>query len=225
MIPQAMRRDEEPLRLFRSDLLEWFTHVHPVVVPLIWLPVAGYFLAQALAATVLSGVSILVAFGSGLVVWSLAEYVLHRFVFHFSPRHPPAWLERAMFLFHGVHHAQPWDKTRLVMPPAVSLPLAVAFYWLFDLVIGDLAGTPAWVAPIFSGFLVGYVGYDMLHYATHHLPMKWGPLRWIKRHHMLHHYATPDARYGVSTPAWDAVLGTMPEAAPRAVPQAGVKGE
>ncbi|HUL69038.1 MAG TPA: sterol desaturase family protein [Gemmatimonadales bacterium] len=221
MMPEAMRRDEEPVRLFRSGLLEWFTHVHPAVVPVLWLPVAGYFLVQG--AGRLPGLTVVLAAGMGLVVWSLAEYLIHRFVFHFSPRTSSAWLARLLYLSHGVHHAQPWDKTRLVMPPAASIPLAVAFYWAFRGVIGQLLGAPSWVAPVFGGFLIGYVGYDMLHYATHHLPMKWGPLRWIKRHHMLHHYSTPDARYGVSTPTWDVVLGTMPESVGSATQRASAE--
>jgi sterol desaturase/sphingolipid hydroxylase (fatty acid hydroxylase superfamily) len=217
MMPQAMRRSEEPVRLFRSDLLEWFTHVHPAVVPVLWLPVAAYFLVQAARTPDVGLLRIGVAFGLGLLIWSLAEYLIHRFVFHFAPQHSTPWLDRLIYLFHGVHHAQPWDKTRLVMPPAVSIPLAVLFYWLFRGVLGSLPGGPAWVAPTFSGFLVGYVCYDMLHYATHHLPMRWGPLHWIKGHHMLHHYSTPDSRYGVSSPTWDAVLGTLPESAGPAV--------
>ena len=35
---------KEPIRLFQSDFLEFFTHISPVVVVIIWLPVAAYFL-------------------------------------------------------------------------------------------------------------------------------------------------------------------------------------
>jgi len=35
--------DEEPIRLFKSDFLEFFTHIHPAVVLVIWVPVAALF--------------------------------------------------------------------------------------------------------------------------------------------------------------------------------------
>ena len=200
--------DETPVRLFKSNFLEFFTHISPVTVVIIWLPVAVYFTWSAatnLAST--SGWFIPVAILLGLFLWTISEYTLHRFVFHFKPHSPRQ--ERLSFLFHGVHHAQPQCKTRLVMPIALSVPLAAVFFLLFSL-IGSLLGALNWVGPLFTGFLVGYLIYDLTHYATHHFPMRSGYAKYIKRYHMQHHYKTPDARYGVSSPAWDYVFGTMP---------------
>jgi len=207
------RRGDAPIRLFKSDLLEVFTHVHPVVVAVIWLPVGAYALVRALLTPALGALGIVVGVGAGLLIWTLAEYTLHRFVFHFRPRAP--WQERLSFLFHGVHHAQPRCKTRLVMPPAVSLPLSLLFYGLFRLVIGGLIGAPTWIAPVFAGFTFGYLAYDLTHYATHHFRMQRGYFRMVRRHHMLHHAKTPNQRFGVSSPLWDLVFGTEPrDAAP-----------
>ena len=119
-------------------------------------------------------------------------------------------MERITFLFHGVHHAQPQCKTRLVMPPVVAIPLAAIFYGLFVLLWSVVFGLPQWVGTTFAGFLVGYLIYDLMHYATHHFPMRSGYLKYIKRYHMQHHYKTPNARYGVSSPLWDKVFKTMP---------------
>jgi sterol desaturase/sphingolipid hydroxylase (fatty acid hydroxylase superfamily) len=96
------------------------------------------------------------------------------------------------------------------MPPGVSIPLAVAFHGLFDLGFGALGGVPGWTAPAFGAFLFGYLAYDLLHYATHHLPMPGAVGRWLKRHHLLHHHASPDARFGVSSALWDVVFRTLP---------------
>lgn len=201
-----------PLRLFESDLLEFFTHIHPAIVLAIWLPVMGYFLVRAVVdlpvGSTWAVLTIPLAFLVGLFLWTLAEYSLHRFVFHFPPRSP--WQERVSFLFHGVHHAQPKIKTRLVMPPAVSIPLAVLFYALFYLVAVVALGLDAWLAPTFAGFIGGYLAYDMLHYATHHFAMRRGYWKLLKRHHMQHHYKTPDQRFGVSSPLWDLAFGTQP---------------
>jgi len=202
----ALVHDQEPLRLFRSDFLEFFTHIHPLVVLLIWLPVGGYF--AFLAVRDGSALSVVLGLVVGLFLWTLAEYLLHRFVFHFPPRSERQ--EKILFLFHGVHHAQPKCKTRLVMPPAVSIPLAALFYGLFWLVVDRALGLPAWLPPIFAGFIAGYLVYDMTHYATHHFPMRRRLPKALKRHHMQHHYKTPNARFGVSSPLWDLVFGTMP---------------
>ncbi len=200
---------DEPIRLFKSDLLEFFTHVSPITVLVIWLPVVGFFVYWTINNQV-GFPLLLLLFGvpSGLFFWTLAEYVLHRFLFHFSPK--TEWQERVSFLFHGIHHAQPKIKTRLVMPPAVSIPLAMVFYGLFYVLFSFILLSPNWVAPIFAGFILGYVIYDMTHYSTHHIPMRKGYLRKVRQHHMHHHFQTPDQRFGVTSPLWDQVFGTLP---------------
>ena len=120
-------------------------------------------------------------------------------------------MERIAFLFHGVHHAQPQCKTRLVMPPVVSIPLAALFFGLFYLVFAVIFKAPQLIAPVFSGFIIGYLIYDLTHYATHHFAMRAGYAKYIKRYHMQHHYKTPDKRFGVSSPLWDMVFNTKPE--------------
>lgn len=202
---------KEPVRLFKSDFLEFFSHIHPAVVLVVYLPVFGYFVALSIynslqgfypAYFIPAGIII------GAVVWTLTEYLLHRFVFHFTPRGP--FQERVSFLFHGVHHAQPMSKTRLVMPPAVSLPLAALFYLLFYGVVAGLLSAPYWVAPLFSGFVAGYILYDMLHYSMHHFQIRRGYIVHIRKNHMLHHGQTPDMRFGVSNTFWDKVFRTNP---------------
>jgi sterol desaturase/sphingolipid hydroxylase (fatty acid hydroxylase superfamily) len=206
-----INHDEEPIRLFKSDFLEFFTHVHPAVVLLIWLPVALGFLINAIV-SVAPGTSawhIPVGFLLGLIVWTFTEYIMHRFVFHFHPSQP--WAQKIFFMFHGVHHAQPQCKTRLVMPPAASVPMALIFIAFFYVLVGVVLGLPQWVSPLMAGFTLGYLAYDMTHYATHHLPMHGRAMKYLKRYHMLHHFKTPDQRYGVSSPVWDVVFHTKPQ--------------
>jgi dihydroceramide fatty acyl 2-hydroxylase len=203
-----INRSKEPIRLFRSDLLEAFTHVHPTAVLVVWVPVAVYLLVVAAVNAPTRGFPIHLPLGFlvGLFVWTLAEYMGHRFVFHFQPRAP--WQDRLLFVLHGVHHLQPQIKTRLVMPPLLTIPLAVPVYGVFYLLWGLALGAPPPLYPAFAGFVVGYVSYDMLHYATHHFPLRWRTLKALKRHHMLHHFKTPQQRFGVSSPLWDIVCRT-----------------
>ncbi len=207
---------EEPIRLFKSDFLEFFTHISPVTIVIIWLPVAVFFLVQSILALPAgaSALPIPVGFVTGLFLWTLTEYTLHRFVFHFEPRSPLQ--ERIIFLFHGIHHAQPQCKTRLVMPPVVSIPLGLVYYGLLTLILGVLLPLTQWIMPVTSGLVIGYLIYDLTHYATHHFPMRSGYLKFLKRYHMKHHYKTPDQRYGVSSPLWDMVFGTFPQEEARA---------
>jgi dihydroceramide fatty acyl 2-hydroxylase len=200
--------DQTPIRLFKSDVLEWFTHVSPVAVMVIFLPVViGALVVGAMqwggyAWALLPGM-----FVAGLAIWTLTEYLVHRFFFHLEPK--SVWGKRLIFLFHGVHHVQPHVKTRLVMPPAVSIPGALLFYVLFDALF-RVAGAEVLMWPTLAGFTLGYIGYDLLHYSEHHMPMKGPILKFLKRHHMEHHYKTPQARFGVSTSMWDEVFRTEP---------------
>ena len=199
-----------PIRLFKSDFLEFFSHISPIAVIIIWSPVIIFFFYRSFLIRPADGALwyIPAGFLIGLFLWTLAEYTLHRFVFHYPAKSPRG--QRITFLFHGIHHAQPQCKTRLVMPPAVGIPLAALFFGLFYLVTVVLLKMPYWLNPLFSAFLIGYLIYDLGHYAQHHLPMRSGYLRYIKRYHMMHHYKTPDQRYGVSSPIWDFVFGTHP---------------
>lgn len=197
-----------PIRLFKSDFLEFFTHISPLAVVVLWLPVAVFFFARPIVTAGRLEWFVPVGFLLGLFLWTLLEYLLHRFLFHFPAR--GALQERISFLFHGVHHAQPQCKTRLVMPPAVSIPMAALMYGLLYLLLAVLFGLPQWVSPLTSGLLLGYLIYDLTHYATHHFPMRSGYAKFLKRYHLRHHYKTPNQRFGVSSPLWDWVFGTMP---------------
>jgi sterol desaturase/sphingolipid hydroxylase (fatty acid hydroxylase superfamily) len=201
---------DTPIRLFKSDFLEFFTHISPVAVTLIWSPVILFFLVRAFVINPFAAFPwhILLGFILGLFVWTLVEYTLHRFLFHFKSRAP--WMDRIIYLFHGIHHHQPQIKTRLVMPPVVSVPLAFIFYGLVYLVVAILLKAPLWIEPLMAGLLLGYLIYDLIHYATHHFPMKRGYFKYLRKYHMQHHFKTPEQRFGVSSPLWDYVFGTHP---------------
>src|SRR4030067_2892797 len=97
---------EVPIRLFKSDFLEFFTHIHPVVIVILWLPVAVYFMTRAVI-TQVAGVSALylpAGFLLGMFLWTLTEYTLHRFVFHYEPRSPRHG--RIAFLLPGMPYSQ-----------------------------------------------------------------------------------------------------------------------
>jgi len=190
----------ETVRMFESNFIEFFSHVHPATPVVLYGPVIAFMLYLAFAYKKLSVVAVIGFFVLGILVWTLLEYVIHRYVFHYQPKTRLGKLLH--FIMHGVHHDYPNDATRLVMPPIISIPLAVIFYTLFVLTLGRFA--PAALA----GFGFGYVCYDTIHYATHHFSMKRGILRWLKQYHLRHHYQDDHAGYGVSSPLWDYVFRT-----------------
>ncbi|HEY2511235.1 MAG TPA: sterol desaturase family protein [Polyangiaceae bacterium] len=191
-------------RMFQSDLFERFSRIHPATPFIAWLPVIGIVLARGVLRHDLSLLAIAGIFVAGVLAWTLSEYVLHRWVFH--------WMEdsergrRIHFLLHGVHHDFPSDKDRLVMPLGFSIPVGSLFYLFFTWVMGVTLG-----GPFFAGFVLGYLVYDGSHYAIHHFRMHSSFLRLLKKHHMLHHHADHDGGFGVSSPLWDVIFRTMPE--------------
>jgi sterol desaturase/sphingolipid hydroxylase (fatty acid hydroxylase superfamily) len=190
----------ESVPMFESRFMEFFSHVHPATPLVLYLPVIAYFLYQALWQRGLSIPFVLALFAFGILIWTLLEYIIHRCVFHYEPK--SRWGKFLHFMLHGVHHDYPNDASRLVMPPVVSIPLAVLFYLLITLTFGRVA--PA----IFAGLVFGYVCYDAIHYAIHHFAMKRGIWLQLKQYHLRHHYHDDHAGFGVSSPLWDYVFRT-----------------
>jgi sterol desaturase/sphingolipid hydroxylase (fatty acid hydroxylase superfamily) len=190
--------------MFENDFLEKFSRIHPVTPFVVYVPVIGALLYRTWTrhVPILSMVGLVVG---GLLVWTLMEYGLHRYIFHWYKDTP--WGRRVHFLLHGVHHDFPNDSDRLVMPLLMSVPLAVIFYALFYFAFGGMR----YGEPFYAGFAVGYLAYDGTHYAVHHFKQTTRIGKFVKRHHMLHHHADHDGGFGVSSPLWDYVFGTMPQ--------------
>ena len=195
-------------RMFKSGFIELFSKVHPAVPALMYVPVVGWFLWRAL--TLQTWYTAIGTVALGVFFWSFTEYTLHRFYFHMSPTNA---VKRFLYFYsHGIHHAYPDDYYRLVMVPAVSLPLAFVFYALFVAVL-----PAAYMPGAFAGLVIGYLNYDYVHFATHHVkPPRAALLAPIaiimkaqRKRHMKHHYDDHETGYGVSTVFWDYVFGTV----------------
>jgi len=188
--------------LFRNRFLDFFSRIHPSVPAIIYVPVATALVVLG-ANEGQAALTVVLLVIAGLALWTLAEYWLHRKLFHWEPDHPIG--RRMHFVIHGIHHDHPNDKLRLVMPPAASIPLALVFFGAFYLIFG----TPT-AYPIFAGFLLGYLVYDYTHYYVHHFVPKSTLGKRLREQHMRHHFQDHRYGFGVSTPLWDAVFQTLP---------------
>lgn len=139
--------------------------------------------------------------GGGWLLWTLVEYLLHRFAFHEEPGKPLA----QRYDIHWVHHRRPQDPHHVVTSLRLTVPLAVVFFGLFYGVGGGHPG----VWPFYGGFGLGYLSYEALHLGMHTWPEP--PLRLLRplwKHHHAHHFQRPDRNYGVTTPLWDYLFRT-----------------
>ncbi|XP_054696558.1 fatty acid 2-hydroxylase isoform X3 [Grus americana] len=192
---------DRPIRLFHSDFLESLSKTAWYVVFIVWAPVVLYLswvsytsLAQGntrLFSSFTSEYSIPVhkyyfpfIFLLGMFLWSLLEYLIHRFVFHMKPPASNYYLITLHFLLHGQHHKSPFDSSRLVFPPVPASLVIGFFYGILRLLLPEVLGLS-----VFVGGLCGYVIYDMMHYYLHYgSPKKGTYLYGLKAYHVKHHF-------------------------------------
>lgn len=136
---------------------------------------------------------------AGALVWTAAEYGVHRWLMHGRHTANPVTAEH---LDHHRHleRTDPLRFDRFLWWPAAG---AVAVG-----VPARAITTGATAAGAGLGFAFSYCGYRHLHWSIHHRPPRtsWG--RRLRRHHLRHHVGAPRANHGVTTPLWDLVLGT-----------------
>lgn len=192
----------QQVRLFQSELLERFTQISLSGFLAIWLLVLPLSLWAGWNGETrpIVAAAMMIA---GFLVWFPLEYALHRWLFHWKTENPA--LQRFVFVMHGNHHISPNDPKRNLMPPIVSVPIGAAL-WAISVWILE-----PWGIWAFLGFGVGYVTYDLTHYACHQLPMNGRVGQALRRHHMRHHHIDEAANYAITVPFLDWLFGTWIE--------------
>lgn len=189
--------------LFKNKWLDMLTRTHIAVpVGLFFLYAAGliYWTKQV---TELSNWAIAGLFFAGWFVFTFVEYIVHRKVYHM-----PATTERGKkisYTMHGVHHDYPKDKQRLAMPPLMSVIVGTLLLILFKLVLDQYSFS------FLAGFLVGYASYLLVHYSVHIFRPPDNAFKALWTNHAIHHYGDEHILFGVSSPIWDYVFGTLPD--------------
>lgn len=151
----------------------------------------------------LSTSSIILYLVSGVFSWSLIEYGLHRFVFHYDAQSRLG--REILYQAHMSHHENPTATNRIFASLSLSAPIATA-YWLLAWAI-----TSSWAGAsfLFIGMSAGYFYYEWLHFQCHHGKSRLRLFRYLRKYHLLHHHKTPELRFGVTSPLFDLVCGTF----------------
>lgn len=190
-------------RLFKNPILEKMTRTHIAVPLAIFSTFAIGLLVWSVQNTSLSTGTTIGMFFFGILAFTWVEYVTHRYVFHMKTY--SAIRAKLQYTIHGVHHEFPKDKDRLAMPPLLSVTIATILLLFFRLIMGDLAFS------FLPGFIVGYAAYLGIHYMVHAFPPPKNVFKALWINHGIHHYKNGDLIYGVSSPLWDYIYGTMRE--------------
>jgi len=190
-------------QIFSNPVLERISRTHISIPITLFLAISSVSLFYGVTATSIHfgfGLAVVVL---GIVAFTFVEYMMHKHFFHMEPDTPIK--DKLQYGIHGVHHDYPRDKDRLAMPPFVSAAYAAILYLVFTLLMGDFA------LYFLPGFLVGYSGYLGVHYVVHvyNPPKNFLKVLWVN--HAIHHYKDPDSAFGVSSPLWDYLLGTLPK--------------
>ncbi len=191
-------------RIFKSELLEKGTFVHPLSPFLFWIPIILFGFYRQSQATDLSLLGWTLLVFSGVFVWTFAEYWIHRGPFHldFYVKIKSPLVKRLIYIIHGNHHEDPADPWRGVMPIIPAVAYAILLYLLFSLFIPAI-----YLDGFMAAFLAGYLMYDGIHYYTHHGKPKNAIGKFLRRSHLIHH-THHDRRFGISQPFWDYVFRT-----------------
>ncbi|GAB4233028.1 MAG: hypothetical protein Tsb0034_06090 [Ekhidna sp.] len=189
--------------LFQNRFMEKLTRTHIAVPLVVFSVISTGLVVYGFNHGYINAVTTPLLFLAGLFVFTLVEYLMHRFLFHLPPKTEKH--EKFAYTVHGVHHDYPKDKDRLAMPIPLSITLSTGFFFLYKLIMGNL------VFGFLPGFLMGYAAYLWVHYMVHAFqpPKNFWKILWV--HHGIHHYKDPENAFGVSSPFWDMVFGTMPK--------------
>jgi sterol desaturase/sphingolipid hydroxylase (fatty acid hydroxylase superfamily) len=140
----------------------------------------------------------------GILIWTLLEYALHRFVFHIQfPIRDPR-LKEFVNSSHLAHHASPRDRTKVLVHPLYGLVISTILFTALLLISGSAFSAAGIMAGIWTGFLY----YEAVHYRVHFSLSESGFIARQRRRHFYHHFTNNKRCFGVTSPLWDYVFGT-----------------
>lgn len=145
---------------------------------------------------------------AGIPVWTLVEYLFHRYVLH--GRFPPGqglirrFLHERLDPLHWEHHERPFDGWHISGELKDILPLffvAAPFSLLFPVYT---------LSALLGGVVESYVSEEWIHYFLHFGKFRNRLFRHLKRYHLYHHSPRGiEQGYGITSGIWDLVFHTQ----------------
>lgn len=134
----------------------------------------------------------------GLMAWTVVEYFFHRFPLHQSIK---SFKE---FRGHLIHHAFPNLENKIAVSIVeLTTKLSVVAFGL-SYILSTLQ-----ISLLFLGFLITITLYEWMHYCCHFASetnIRW--FKYMRIHHLKHHYRDSTRYFGVTIPFWDELFGT-----------------
>lgn len=147
-------------------------------------------------------ITVALAVPAGWALWTLAEYLLHRFAMHHL--HGKGIMSRE-HLEHHVHSQWHFDRNHILSWTGMLLVGAV----LWAPLGAWIGGSPLAGVALAGGWAFGYFFYEYQHAVAHLRAPHTRYQRFVRRHHFHHHFGAPMANHGVSIGVWDKVFGTL----------------
>lgn len=142
-----------------------------------------------------------IALALGFLVFSLIEYLHHRWGGHLIRR-------GRLYKSHQSHHRDPreggirlWKKYIQRAPTVIAFALLLAGPLYLLLV-------PATASFAVAGLFAGNVYSEAFHHSMHHRAPHTRAGEWLWRQHYSHHYSESGYNYGFTSPLWDFVFRT-----------------
>lgn len=143
--------------------------------------------------------------GAAVAVYSLAWYLIHRFILHSRLLYKSQFTAALWKRVHYDHHRYPNDMGVLFGGLHTTIPTILAITFPIGWLIGGAAGALSAAA---TGMAVTCV-YEFFH-CTQHLSFnpKSAFMKRIKAQHLAHHFHDESGNYGIIDFSWDRFFGT-----------------
>lgn len=155
----------------------------------LWVFLSAFHFIRVCRTTNVNSI-VLYGIGNG-VVWTFNEYWIHRLVLH----------QYMYSMYHKMHHLH-WTQAMFSQQWFIFAAL-FAYYRVFLHVFG-----PNVTSHMFVFVPLYYVMFEWIHFVSHDTKVRKPVFLWVKYYHRLHHL-DETCNYGITTPLWDWLFGTL----------------
>jgi sterol desaturase/sphingolipid hydroxylase (fatty acid hydroxylase superfamily) len=140
-----------------------------------------------------------------IVLYPVAEYLLHRYLLHANFLAKSALTAPLWYRIHYRHHSKPGDQSVILAAPYTIIGAVVIISAPLALIFGSWA---AFTAELSVGGLL-IIAYEYAHSVCHSaFPAENRYMKSIRTNHVLHHFHAESGNYGITNGFSDVLFGT-----------------